>query len=113
MVDWLREVYGAEQIPPYEKTERSITILHQLMIASRRSEDSVKILAEDYAMKASEYDAEGRYIPLCVCFAFVLLLLHNTLLLSSYNHVGKNYRILQEALCNYQHLLDISFFCDL
>lgn len=62
VVDWLREVYGAEQIPPYEKTERSITILHQLMTASRRSEENAKILAEDYTTKASEYNAEGMYI---------------------------------------------------
>lgn len=62
VVDWLREVYGAEQIPPYEKTERSITVLHQLMTASRHSEDNAKILAEDYAIKASEYNAEARQL---------------------------------------------------
>lgn len=69
VVDWLREVYGAEQIPPYEKTERSITVLHQLMTASRHSEDNAKILAEDYAIKASEYNAEGIYkqfTPVCI-----------------------------------------------
>ncbi|XP_063863154.1 uncharacterized protein LOC135102222 [Scylla paramamosain] len=62
VVDWLREVYGEEQIPPYEKTERSITILHQLMTASRCSEDNAKILADDYVTKTAEYSAEARQL---------------------------------------------------
>lgn len=62
VVDWLQEVYGGEQIPPYEKTERSITILHQLMTASKCSEDNAKILADDYVTKTAEYSAEARQL---------------------------------------------------
>ncbi|MPC13064.1 HAUS augmin-like complex subunit 1 [Portunus trituberculatus] len=62
VVDWLREVYGKEQIPPYEKTERSITILHQLMTASKCSEDNAKILADDYVTKTAEYSAEAKQL---------------------------------------------------
>ncbi|KAK4293694.1 hypothetical protein Pmani_033627 [Petrolisthes manimaculis] len=46
VVQWLEEVYGNDQIPPYEKSERSINILHQLMTAT----------------KTAEYNAEGQQI---------------------------------------------------
>lgn len=59
VLQWLHEVYGEEQIPVYEKNERSINILHQLMKASKRSEDNAKVLAADYTKKAAEYNAEG------------------------------------------------------
>ncbi|KAG0718677.1 HAUS augmin-like complex subunit 1 [Chionoecetes opilio] len=62
VVSWLREVYGGEQIPPYEKTERGITLLHSLMTASRRSEDNSQILAEDFVTKTSEYSAEAKQL---------------------------------------------------
>ncbi|XP_071547665.1 HAUS augmin-like complex subunit 1 [Panulirus ornatus] len=62
VLQWLQEVYGEEQIPPYEKTERSIGILHQLMTASKCSEGNAKVLAEDYAKKAAEYSGEGRQL---------------------------------------------------
>lgn len=73
VVDWLQEVYGGEQIPPYEKTERSITILHQLMTASKCSEDNAKILADDYVTKTAEYSAEGeQWVLIYVyCSAFL------------------------------------------
>lgn len=59
VLQWLHEVYGEEQIPVYEKNERSINILHSLMKASKRSEDNAKVLAADYTKKAAEYSAEG------------------------------------------------------
>lgn len=59
VLQWLHEVYGEEQIPVYEKNERSINILHQLMKASKRSEDNAKVLAADYTKKAAEYNAEA------------------------------------------------------
>ncbi|XP_063591271.1 uncharacterized protein LOC134768381 isoform X1 [Penaeus indicus] len=59
VLQWLHEVYGEEQIPVYEKNERSINILHNLMKASKRSEDNAKVLAADYTKKAAEYSAEA------------------------------------------------------
>ncbi|KAK8731591.1 hypothetical protein OTU49_007381, partial [Cherax quadricarinatus] len=62
VAQWLQEVYGKEQVPPYEKTECTINILYQLMTASKCSEKNAKVLASDYALKASEYSAEGRQL---------------------------------------------------
>ncbi|KAK4304560.1 hypothetical protein Pmani_023441 [Petrolisthes manimaculis] len=62
VVQWLEEVYGNDQIPPYEKSERSINILHQLMTVSKCSEKNAKLLAADYATKTAEYNAEGQQI---------------------------------------------------
>ncbi|KAG7153971.1 uncharacterized protein LOC121856862 [Homarus americanus] len=62
VVQWLQEIYGKDQIPPYEKAETSINILHQLMTASKCSEGNAKLLADDYSQKSSEYGAEARQL---------------------------------------------------
>ncbi|XP_068202002.1 HAUS augmin-like complex subunit 1 [Palaemon carinicauda] len=62
VVQWLREIYGEERIPPYEKTERSINILYRLMKECKRAESQAKILAEDYTRKAAEYNAEAQQL---------------------------------------------------
>jgi len=62
VVSWLREVYGEESVPQYEKTERSISLLHQIMSASRQAEAHAEILVEDYTQKSVEYTAEATQI---------------------------------------------------
>ncbi|CAL4060938.1 unnamed protein product, partial [Meganyctiphanes norvegica] len=59
VVSWLREVYGEESVPPYEKTERSINLLHQIMTASRQAEAHAEKLVADYKQKTVEYTAEA------------------------------------------------------
>lgn len=59
VVQWLHEVYSEEKIPAYEKTERSINILHKLMTESKRAENQGKILTADFTKKAAEYNAEA------------------------------------------------------
>ncbi|XP_045623229.1 HAUS augmin-like complex subunit 1 [Procambarus clarkii] len=62
IAQWLKEVYGKEHVPPYEKTESSINILHHLMTASKCSEGKAKLLASDYTLKANEYNAEAKQL---------------------------------------------------
>lgn len=62
VVSWLREVYGEELVPQYEKTERSINLLHQIMTASRQAETHAEILLTDYTQKTQEYTAESLQI---------------------------------------------------
>ena len=52
----MKSIYNGEEIPQFEKTERSVDILYDLMIQNKDANKDADILVRDYQTKSEEYD---------------------------------------------------------
>ena len=56
---WLEGLFGGDDVPPYEINERTVTILHELMMKNKQQDELNSAIAADWQRKAEEYRLEG------------------------------------------------------
>ena len=61
---WLEHLYGGEEIPEFEVNERTIEILHSLMVKNETKNRETQLVTDDLNQKTTEYTAEGVYLQL-------------------------------------------------
>ncbi len=61
----MEQVFGREAIPHYEINQRTVTLLHELMLKSNQQDKYARICIDDMAQKAEEYSIEGIYMIQC------------------------------------------------
>ncbi|KAL5005139.1 hypothetical protein ScPMuIL_018595 [Solemya velum] len=57
---WLEKVFAGEPVPSYELNQRTVGILHGLMIKNEQRDKDTMLIIEDLRQKSVEYNAEGR-----------------------------------------------------
>lgn len=58
---WLETVFGAEGVPDFEVSTRTIELLDQLAQISELRCKEVSLLTYDYRHKAAEYSSDGTH----------------------------------------------------
>lgn len=59
---WLEALYAGKPVPSFERNERTIDLLHQLMLKNSARDCDTQLIIQDLRHKATEYAAEGQRI---------------------------------------------------
>ncbi|NWU56363.1 HAUS1 protein, partial [Dromas ardeola] len=59
---WLKKIYGNQPIPAFEVNKRTVDILYDLAERNEARDMDVSLLIEDMKQKATEYEAEAKYL---------------------------------------------------
>ena len=70
--NWLDSLYAGKPVPNFEKNERTIDLLYQLMITNLARDHDTQLIVQDYHQKAAEYSAEGVFLPIDFLLMFNL-----------------------------------------
>ncbi|XP_014669867.1 PREDICTED: HAUS augmin-like complex subunit 1 [Priapulus caudatus] len=56
---WLEDVLGKEDVPDYKINDRTLSILHQMMVTNLQNDANINSMCQDYEQKTKEYEAEA------------------------------------------------------
>ncbi|XP_063175456.1 HAUS augmin-like complex subunit 1 isoform X2 [Chroicocephalus ridibundus] len=59
---WLKKIYKNQPIPAFEANKRTVDILYDLAERNEARDRDVSLLIEDMMQKATEYEAEAKYL---------------------------------------------------
>ncbi|KAL8575395.1 hypothetical protein ACOMHN_000011 [Nucella lapillus] len=57
---WLENLYAGQPVPKFERNERTIDLLHQLMLKNVTRDRDTQLIIQDLRQRATEYAAEGQ-----------------------------------------------------
>ena len=57
---WLDSLYAGKPVPSFERSERTIDLLYQLMQRNLAIDQDTQLIIQDLRQKAMEYTAEGK-----------------------------------------------------
>lgn len=61
-MSWLKEIFGSQSLPPFEKNSETFDLLYTLAEYSEERERDASVLIEDMKERAAKYDAEAEYL---------------------------------------------------
>ncbi|KAL3865759.1 hypothetical protein ACJMK2_043116 [Sinanodonta woodiana] len=56
---WLERTFAGATVPAYELNQRTVGLLHELMLKNERSDRNMQLVIEDLRQKSDEYNAES------------------------------------------------------
>ena len=66
--EWLDNLYAGRPVPTFERNERTIDLLYQLLQKNVAMDKDTQLIIEDKRQKATEYTAEGKKSSSRLCY---------------------------------------------